>query len=230
MTNRPFEFVGLDKPVLLRRGYLEFRAPILDHLKVLCPVRDKKMLLVVSSLRARGDLSLPAGHTTFNVVDVPVPDTLWIPDTRRQLHPQGAVSFLFTFGMHMGNVHIEECEGEQFAQLLVGEKCWLFWPPGARPVKQANPSMVIRQTPGQTLFMPGGWWHQVVTSTHGAVLVGEVWPAPLSNALACSPAMSVAELRTLSRIHGVSLGEAKTKKSIVALLNKVRLFFVYVGR
>ena len=205
-------FVGLDKPTLRDQAFVH--------------VRDCDALVrVLTGEMGRGPLALHDGSSTFNEVDVPVTEEILNHMQHTRLHATSLFSLLATFGHHSGHVHIEECGGEQYSQLIRGEKVWRFWPPGPKPAKGTNPFLVLRQRCGQSILIPGGWWHKVDTSSNGAVLVGETWPGPWENSMACAPSMTLQDLRTLARLHDVQVPPRnRTKAQIIAALqNEVRL-------
>ena len=132
---------------------------------------------------------------TTNIVDIPFPPN-WLSNLGviGNTHGTTPPNLLVTLGMHQSRPHIEEHASAQYAQLLTGQKVWKFWRPGA-PIKMmqkkklefsrnnepCNPDVTLYQESGDTILIPGGWYHGVYTLTHGAILCGQLWPGALVN-------------------------------------------------
>jgi hypothetical protein len=123
-------------------------------------------------------LQLPERQKAFNIIDIPFPRD-WVRMSKalakdlQMIRPYW--TFLVTFGKgKVSETHIEQFAASQITQLICGCKTWYLWSPGSNPKTQKS-TMTIKQKAGEVLYVPGGWWHRVVTETNGALLVGVVF-------------------------------------------------------
>ena len=129
-------------------------------------------------------------------------------------------TLLVTFGKYNGLPHIEECASSGIAQLVQGTKRWFFWPPGPKPNSNTKAQLVIWQFSGDTMYIPGGWWHAVHTISEGAVLVGILWPGSLRNMLDCGQAVKLKELQEVADDLGLNYSNRRERQSVREALTK----------
>jgi hypothetical protein len=101
------------------------------------------------------------------IVDIPLPDC----SVNYLNFPQRMWTLLVNFptsdSPSQTEIHVEMNCASGLAYLLNGEKTWHFWPPStpipASGVPNHTPIVVV-QKHGQTMIIPGGWWHVVKTT------------------------------------------------------------------
>jgi hypothetical protein len=117
-----------------------------------------------------------AKNKAQSIIDVQFPSSWFADQSPKSLtqDPENPPTMLVTIGKFVTGIHIEDMAGTQFNQCLQGQKCWDFWPPGPEPGTNDKPHIVLHQTQGDAMLIPGGWWHRVTTSSDGAVLLSDV--------------------------------------------------------
>lgn len=185
-----------DVPLLLRAeivaaGSLQCEGDLVDLLKLestMAGEKDEAVIQLYDNVRRGPDkFTLAAINGRAKVlVDVPLPKTFFKEKMDPGICVPGAVRNLHVaFGKSWTPPHFETGCAFGLAQLLPRsrkaicdstQKEWFFWPPGEKPTKETLPSFTVTQCVGSTMYIPGGWWHAVQTTTpSGAVLYGESW-------------------------------------------------------
>lgn len=93
----------------------------------------------------------------------------------RELQPH--IGLTFGEGGNITALHLDGMCIPCLVSLHKGEKTWRLWKPasvidmvkGQRVPRQTTPDVTVTQRAGDTLYLPPGWWHEVVTNTPGAL-------------------------------------------------------------
>jgi hypothetical protein len=146
----------------------------------------------IDDLKAGGWSLTPEGNT---IVDIRLDASTWESDNDgifdQKINEAGkaTITLLINRGRGTTAAHFEESAATGFATLLQGEKVWYFWKPGSGPhsnrigqtsksagrafgVWSRMPDYSCVQRAGQKVAIPAGWWHEVVTLSQGAILLG----------------------------------------------------------
>ncbi|ETI30701.1 hypothetical protein F443_22216 [Phytophthora nicotianae P1569] len=119
-------------------------------------------------------VNLSSGNDSFCISNTPIPSD-WIGVYRLCGDPrQKFFMGLVQFGEgHTTGYHIEECAAATYGCLLEGEKEWFF------RLKDGS-TISCKQNKGDTVYVPPGFYHRVITLSNGAILVGETTILPTS--------------------------------------------------
>jgi hypothetical protein len=144
----------------------------------------------LKELMSRRPFSLAAlSDGPVSIVDLVVAAARYSCATASSVFKAGAnglgpvvVTLLVNCGMTHTAQHYEVDAASGFAKLLKGQKVWFFWKGFSRPGYPWTrlPDHVCVQREGQTVTVPAGCRHEVVTTTDGAVLFGTLRDTPES--------------------------------------------------
>lgn len=114
----------------------------------------------------------------------------WLEQLPHEIRSQFS-SWLFIGPANTGSrMHVDGFMTSAWNAVISGRKCWLFYPPEDEcylytgEVDAFNPDLtkyplfaqarplICIQNPGEIIFTPSGWWHQVINETNCISLTG----------------------------------------------------------
>ena len=116
-----------------------------------------------------------------------------------------------------GKPHLEGASS-MYSQQLDGAKTWHLWPPGCKLYKKKNFPAYARAKPtaevedplytfqtqcGDTVVIPGGWWHTEHTATPGSIECVQTWAGPQACVIASVEGIVTADLIKLVDHYGL---------------------------